>query len=54
MEFITNSEGETEALGVRLAEALAMEEKLPVKELMDEALAASKTWLATPEGVKQI
>lgn len=38
----------------RLAEALAMEEKLPVKELMDEALAASKTWLATPEGVKQI
>ena len=38
----------------RLAEALAMEDKLPVKELMDEALAASKTWLATPEGVKQI
>ena len=38
----------------RLAEAQAMEEKLPIKQLMDEALAASKTWLATPKGVEEI
>lgn len=35
----------------RLAEAQAMESKLPVDELLEQALSATKTWLATPEGV---
>lgn len=37
----------------RLAEAQAMESKLPVEQLMDEALAASKTWVVTPEGMRE-